>query len=77
MDLGRRSGQREAALQELHDRHVSELWRFQPGVMGRIGGGFTRLKSSPRGSDSASARAPYCDTQLLDESQFRRAPRCL
>jgi RNA polymerase sigma-70 factor, ECF subfamily len=28
MDVGRGSGQREAALQELHDRHASELWRF-------------------------------------------------
>ena len=26
--VGRGSGQREAALQELHDRHASELWRF-------------------------------------------------
>jgi RNA polymerase sigma-70 factor (ECF subfamily) len=28
MDAGRGSGQREAALQELHDRHASGLWRF-------------------------------------------------
>jgi RNA polymerase sigma-70 factor (ECF subfamily) len=28
MDVGCGSGQREAALQELHDRHASELWRF-------------------------------------------------
>jgi RNA polymerase sigma-70 factor, ECF subfamily len=27
MDVGRGSEQREAALQELHDRHASELWR--------------------------------------------------
>ena len=27
MDVGRGSGQREAALHELHDRHASELWR--------------------------------------------------
>jgi RNA polymerase sigma-70 factor (ECF subfamily) len=26
--VGRGSGQRQAALQELHDRHASELWRF-------------------------------------------------
>jgi RNA polymerase sigma-70 factor, ECF subfamily len=26
--VGRGSGQREAALQELHDRHAGELWRF-------------------------------------------------
>jgi RNA polymerase sigma-70 factor, ECF subfamily len=26
--VGRGSGQRETALQELHDRHASELWRF-------------------------------------------------
>ena len=28
MDVGRDSGQREAALQELHDRYASKLWRF-------------------------------------------------
>ena len=28
MDVGRGNGQRETALQELHDRHASELWRF-------------------------------------------------
>jgi RNA polymerase sigma-70 factor (ECF subfamily) len=28
IDGGCGSGQREAALQELHDRHASELWRF-------------------------------------------------
>ena len=28
MDVGCGSGPREAALQELHDRHASELWRF-------------------------------------------------
>jgi RNA polymerase sigma-70 factor (ECF subfamily) len=28
MDVGCGSRQREAALQELHDRHASELWRF-------------------------------------------------
>jgi RNA polymerase sigma-70 factor, ECF subfamily len=28
MDVGCGAGQREAALQELHDRHASELWRF-------------------------------------------------
>lgn len=28
MDVGRGRGQREAALQELHDRHARELWRF-------------------------------------------------
>jgi RNA polymerase sigma-70 factor (ECF subfamily) len=28
MDVGCGCGQREAALQELHDRHASELWRF-------------------------------------------------
>jgi RNA polymerase sigma-70 factor (ECF subfamily) len=28
MDVGCGSGQREVALQELHDRHASELWRF-------------------------------------------------
>src|SRR4030095_418822 len=27
MDVGCDYGQREAALQELHDRHASELWR--------------------------------------------------
>ena len=28
MDVGRSSGQRAAALEELHDRHASDLWRF-------------------------------------------------
>lgn len=28
MDVGCGCGQREVALQELHDRHASELWRF-------------------------------------------------
>jgi RNA polymerase sigma-70 factor, ECF subfamily len=28
MDIGSGSGQREAALQELHDRYANELWRF-------------------------------------------------
>lgn len=28
MDVDHGSGQREAALQELHDRHASALWRF-------------------------------------------------
>ena len=28
MDVGRGNGQRETALQELHDRYASELWRF-------------------------------------------------
>jgi RNA polymerase sigma-70 factor, ECF subfamily len=28
MDVGRGRRQRETALQELHDRHASELWRF-------------------------------------------------
>jgi RNA polymerase sigma-70 factor (ECF subfamily) len=28
MDVGRGNGQREIALQELHDRYASELWRF-------------------------------------------------
>ena len=28
MGVGRGRGQRETALQELHDRHASELWRF-------------------------------------------------
>jgi RNA polymerase sigma-70 factor (ECF subfamily) len=28
MDVSRGSGQREAALLELHDRYASELWRF-------------------------------------------------
>ena len=28
MDVGGGSGQREAALQELHDRHASKLWQF-------------------------------------------------
>jgi RNA polymerase sigma-70 factor (ECF subfamily) len=28
MDVGCGSGQREAALHELHDRHARELWRF-------------------------------------------------
>jgi RNA polymerase sigma-70 factor, ECF subfamily len=28
MDVRRSSGQRAAALQELHDRHASDLWRF-------------------------------------------------
>ena len=28
MDVGRSIGQRAAALEELHDRHASDLWRF-------------------------------------------------
>jgi RNA polymerase sigma-70 factor (ECF subfamily) len=28
MDVGCDCGLREAALQELHDRHAGELWRF-------------------------------------------------
>ena len=32
MDLDRGSGQREDALQELHDRHAGELWRFAMGL---------------------------------------------
>jgi hypothetical protein len=67
---------REAALQELHDRHASELWRFamrltmQPST---TGGGSSRSSAVPLVVGGRSARHGRVDRIFLTHQYARGA----